>query len=79
MEILNRLNHTSIVRLLDHDAPNMRLELEYGGRDLHKFANDQKMSQLSEEAASISNLETFLSARTAEPKFAILDTLCDLR
>ena len=78
----------------------MRLELEYGGRDLHKFANDQKMSQLSEEAAyqiwrisvvdsstftprsyftSISNLETFLSARTAEPKFAILDTLCDLR
>lgn len=51
MEILNRLNHTSIVRLLDHDVPNMRLELEYGGRDLHKFANDQKMSQLSEEAA----------------------------
>ncbi|PVH71137.1 hypothetical protein DL98DRAFT_521254 [Cadophora sp. DSE1049] len=31
MEILNRLNHTSVVRLLDHDVPNMRLELEYGG------------------------------------------------
>ena len=29
----------------------MRLELEYGGRDVHKFANDQKMSQLSEGAA----------------------------
>jgi serine/threonine protein kinase len=42
---------TSIVKLLDHDVPNLRLELEYGGRDLHKFANNQKMSQISESTA----------------------------
>jgi len=29
----------------------MRLELEYGGRDLLKFANTQKMSQISEGVA----------------------------
>ena len=65
LDILKRLDHVgqqvkstlielnirqlSVVRLLEHDASILSLELEYIGPDLSQFIDKHKMSQLSED------------------------------
>ncbi|KAF4630413.1 hypothetical protein G7Y89_g7717 [Cudoniella acicularis] len=41
----------SIIKLLNYDAPNLYLELEYSGQDLSKFVDRRLMSNLSEDIA----------------------------